>query len=276
MPVTWVDGVTPVNAVNMEILDTDIAARQVSSEKGAANGYAPLDAGSKVPLANLPPVSGVDYIGNWGAGTAYKRGDVVRYNGQDYLAVNDSTGVTPPAAYVAPNSTGYGTSLPASPFDGQEYVLVDSLTAPTYTWRFRFNSGSSSAYKWEFVGGTPVRLENGGGPSITSTTYVDLTTPVSITVARAGDYSFRFGGSIYNSATSGSVYLALYKNAAASDADSVSIQNVPTINNVFSLAKETSATIAAAGGIAKLQARVSGGTGVYAQCFLYVTPLRVS
>ena len=75
---------------------------QQESEKGAVNGYAPLDGTSKVPIANLPAMSGggVDYIGTWGAGTAYKKGDVVRHNGIDYLAVNDSTGQTPPPAVL--------------------------------------------------------------------------------------------------------------------------------------------------------------------------------
>src|SRR6516164_9624771 len=47
----------------------------------------------------------------------------------------------------------YGTTLPASPVDGQEAILVDSITNPTYQWRLRYNAGSTSAYKWEFVGG---------------------------------------------------------------------------------------------------------------------------
>ena len=48
----------------------------------------------------------------------------------------------------------YGTSLPASPLDGDEAILVDSTTAPTFTWRFRYNANSTSTYKWEFVGGS--------------------------------------------------------------------------------------------------------------------------
>ena len=89
---------------------------------------------------------GVDYIGTWGAGTAYKKGDVVRYNGNDYMAVNDSTGVTPPAAASIPlGGVSIGTSLPASPYDGQEYVLTDSLTAPTYPWRFRYTASITDA-----------------------------------------------------------------------------------------------------------------------------------
>jgi hypothetical protein len=35
-------------------LTAALAARELSANKGAANGYAPLDAGSKVPVANLP------------------------------------------------------------------------------------------------------------------------------------------------------------------------------------------------------------------------------
>jgi hypothetical protein len=41
---------------------------------------------------------GVDYIGDWAAPTVYKKGDVVRHAGVDYLAVNDSTGQVPPLA----------------------------------------------------------------------------------------------------------------------------------------------------------------------------------
>src|SRR5262249_55540522 len=51
---------------------------------------------------------------------------------------------------------GYGTALPATPVDGQEFILVDSLTNPAYQWRLRYNAGSSSSFKWEFVGGTPI------------------------------------------------------------------------------------------------------------------------
>jgi Carbohydrate-binding module family 5/12 len=194
MPVDWVDGVTWVNAANLEIMEADIAAKQVSADKGAANGYAPLDASSKVPLVNLPPVSGVDYIGTWGAGVAYKKGDVVTYQGKDYMAVNDSTGVTPPAAAnPIPAGASYGISLPSAPFDGQEAILVDSLTNPSYQWRLRYNAGSSSAYKWEFVGGAPLASEKTGiVMDMASTAWVGVAVP-SLTVPRAGEYTVRFG-----------------------------------------------------------------------------------
>jgi hypothetical protein len=50
---------------------------------------------------------------------------------------------------------GYGTTLPASPIDGQEHVLVDNTVGSfLYIWRFRYNAASTDPNKWEFVGGT--------------------------------------------------------------------------------------------------------------------------
>jgi hypothetical protein len=56
---------------------------------------------------------------------------------------------------ILPSQVSYGTSLPASPYDGQEAILVDNVAGPSYTWRFRYNAGSGNTYKWEFIGGNP-------------------------------------------------------------------------------------------------------------------------
>jgi hypothetical protein len=63
-------------------------------------------------------------------------------------------GVNGVAISTGSSAVGYGTALPASPSNGQEYILVDSVSNPSYQWRFRYNASSGSAYKWEFVGGT--------------------------------------------------------------------------------------------------------------------------
>lgn len=134
----------------------------------------------------------VDFIGTWASGTAYKGGDVVRYNNNDYIAVNPSTGQVPPAPSIPANLAGAPlvTSLPTDPFSGQEVVLVDSLTNPSYNWRFRYNAASTSAYKWEFVGGSSAYAAvetnevHGGGA-----TWKDLTTVgPQLTVPRSGEY----------------------------------------------------------------------------------------
>lgn len=52
--------------------------------------------------------------------------------------------------------TPLSTTLPGSPVDGQEVILVNSLTAATWFWRVRYTAGLSSAYKWVCVGGSPV------------------------------------------------------------------------------------------------------------------------
>jgi hypothetical protein len=178
-----------VAATNVQAAIAELAAeKQAISEKGSANGYAPLDATSKVPLVNLPPVSGVDYIGNWAAGTPYKRGDVVRYNGNDYMAVNDSTGSAPPApASPVVAGASYGTTFPVAPFDGQEHVLVDSLTNATWSWRFRYNASGTSGYKWEFVGGAAMSIiPPVGAPSGANGAWTPIGPTLNIT--HEGDY----------------------------------------------------------------------------------------
>jgi len=104
------------------------------------------------PLGGQP----VDYEGNWVADTQYAPGDVVVYNGVNYLAVNPSLGVTPPANLALPFM---GTSLPSTPFDGMIFTLVDSLTAPTYAWRFQYVAAKATN-KWVFIGGSPVIDQN--------------------------------------------------------------------------------------------------------------------
>jgi hypothetical protein len=49
-------------------LSTDLGAKQSTSEKGQANGYASLDGGGKVPVAQLPN-SIMEYQGLWNAAT---------------------------------------------------------------------------------------------------------------------------------------------------------------------------------------------------------------
>jgi Carbohydrate-binding module family 5/12 len=132
----------------------------------------------------------VDYAGAWAAGTSYNPGDVVNYNGVQYIAVNPSVGQTPPTVLPL---VSYATTLPASPVDQQEAILVDSLTAPTYRWRFRYNAGSASTYKWEYIGGTPATSYIEASESVPSTSYTELTTVgPSVTVPRAGEYDIEF------------------------------------------------------------------------------------
>jgi hypothetical protein len=87
---------------------------------------------------------------------------------------------------------GYATTFPANPVDGQETILVDSLTAPTFQWRLRYNAGATGANKWECVGATRAVAANGANEAIPwagGGVWVDTpTVGPSFVVPRAGRY----------------------------------------------------------------------------------------
>jgi len=136
--------------------------------------------------------AGADLVfnGDFPAGTPYTDGDIVVSNGIAYLCVRPTSAAPTPWPGGGSGAASYGTTLPANPFDGQEAVLVDSVTAPTYTWRFRYNAKSTSAYKWEYVGGSEslTRVDTQESTTVTGQ-WLDLATiGPRFVVQRAGDY----------------------------------------------------------------------------------------
>jgi hypothetical protein len=79
------------------------------------------------------------------------------------------------------------TSLPPDPVDGQEVIYVASA-ADGVLWHLKYNAGSASAYKWEFVGGGELASGPLGDITTASTGYVALTSGPSIVLPLAGDY----------------------------------------------------------------------------------------
>lgn len=141
-----------------------------------------------------PPSGGVEYLGPYNPSATYNDGDyVVGPDGVTYQCVkNGTTGITPAPWTPVPPVIPYGTTLPLAPTDGQEAILVDSVANPSYQWRFRYNAGSTSAYKWEFIGGAPATISFPGTvtPSGASA-WVKLSAPL-FTLPRAGDWHFAF------------------------------------------------------------------------------------
>lgn len=83
------------------------------------------------------------------------------------------------------------TSLPASPVNGQDcYFLADATNG--LVWHLKYRSASASAYKWEFVGGSPLTAEVLVGAVVPAaqTTYGDIAGSAgpALTVPLAGDY----------------------------------------------------------------------------------------
>jgi len=94
-----------------------------------------------------------------------------------------ATGWQPYAGAVSP-----ATTLPATtPADGQQAILVDSTSAPTYSWLLQY---SATAGKWLYLGGSPALAGvNTQQSQSSSGSYVDLATSgPTFTVPRAGSY----------------------------------------------------------------------------------------
>jgi hypothetical protein len=124
-------------------------------------------------------------------------GDYVQmYAYQDSgAALNIQGGATLSMARIPDVVTGgaitpSGTAFPSSPYDGQEYVLVDNVATPSYAWRFRYSASISDANKWVFVGGSSYASAVQGALSNTpvASTWYDITGGPTFTVPRAGIY----------------------------------------------------------------------------------------
>lgn len=188
-------------------------------------------------------------------------------------------------AAVVPPSLGsmiavqYATTLPASPADGQEAILVDSTTNPTYQWRFRYNAGSSNTDKWEFVGGASLQAEVVTAETTTSSTYAALATAgPSVTLPRAGVYDVEVGCD-YGSATDLDTAFMSYDigGTGAVDADATSMINSSTVatrrGSFFRQRRKSGLTAVAL--TAKYKS-VNSNTNTFANRLISVTPVRVS
>jgi len=191
-----------------------------------------------------------------------------------FIRIRRVSPYTPPGA----NPVTYGTTLPASPVDGQETILVDSTTNPSYYWRLRYNAGSTGP-KWEFIGGIP-----GAGnqitaqESITSGTFADLTTVgPSFTLPRAGDYLISWGAQIQASTagTIGRMGLS-FGGAAPAGSDVVYVFNNNTSQTEVGVSRSWRYLALAAGVVKAQYSGSAAGAAYFSNRWLNVTPIRIS
>jgi len=108
-------------------------------------------------------------------------------------------------------SLGYGTSLPSSPADGDEYYYSTS----GYVWHLRYTTGLN---KWQFVGGSALIATENNTSTLTSTTYVyDITTAdgpsITVPTGMTGTYKIEFGMDVSNTNAGKVNYMGLFTSA---------------------------------------------------------------
>jgi hypothetical protein len=178
----------------------------------------------------------------------------------------------PTTAALAP---AYGTTLPASPVDGQEAILVDSTTAPTYQWRFRYNAGNTTAYKWEFVGGSAQHGESTGGGTLTGGGVWSAFTGMTLTLPRAGVYLVQGGYRGTTPGTGTGAYHVGYAPNGAID-QSVGDWQVAASSDFAIAGPERSMTFTAVGSTVGLWYWATYAATVGFPLWLSVRPQRVS
>jgi hypothetical protein len=89
------------------------------------------------------------------------------------------------------------SALPGAPVDGQEIYYVADATNGV-VWHLKYRAASSSAYKWEYLGGGPMvntrDVEEGTG---TTGAYQHLGPGPGVTPPLSGDYTVSWGGAAY-------------------------------------------------------------------------------
>jgi hypothetical protein len=169
--------------------------------------------------------------------------------------------------------------LPASPLDGQEATLVDSVTNPTYQWRFRWNAGSALRDKWECVGAATQLAFVDTSETTASTTYAALATagPVFV-VPRLGIYTVEIGMDL-SSVTAATRYFMSYDigGTGAVDADGVSGETgAASVNRFGGFIRLRSKDIPASTTLTAKYRTVSAATIGFENRWMRVTPIRVS
>lgn len=175
---------------------------------------------------------------------------------------------------------GAVTSLPTTPYDGQEiYYTADSTNG--VVWHLKYRAASGSSYKWEYVGGAPLFAEVTTNQSTTSTSYAALTTAgPAVTLPLAGDYMVAIGCRCHQNGNSRDALMSYDIGATgAVDADATtyysgaSVDGLPATVAANVMVERRKTGLTAVTLTAKY--KVSAGQGNFSSRWMKVVPVRV-
>ena len=190
-------------------------------------------------------------------------------------AVWIDTDETPPSFSIV--TENIFTSLPVAPVDGQVINYLADATNGV-VWRLRYRSISSSTYKWEFIGGEPLRADVTTMEQLTATasTWADLATVgPTITLPLAGDYDVSFGSQFTQGSTLTGMYYGVGIGAANPSGGDKYVYFYINATQIVTGYKELRLLAVPAGTI---KARYQGGaaSGIYfTNRFILAKPVRV-
>jgi len=178
-------------------------------------------------------------------------------------------------------SGGYGTTLPASPVDGQEYTFVDSTTTPTYQWLFRYNAGSSNADKWEFIGGAPYQISGAPNAILNTGTQVAATaaywfTGMSFTTPRAGVWIVEGTAELDPVAVVSTFAIGVFSDVTKDIDNSLRNMRPSAANEVHSIATSGRTASLATSKLIGIAATGSSAAHKVIRASILITPVRVS
>jgi hypothetical protein len=148
-------------------------------------------------------------------------------------------------------------------------------------WQLRYRAASSSAYKWEFVGGSALYNEVVAVEAKTGTTYTDLTTVgPQITLPLGGDYDVTIGAGMYATPLNTYPVMSYQVGAtAAVDNDEITVRaagvNVPIVNAARTRRKTGLATATALVAKYKVAGGTTSPTVTFQERFMSALPVRV-
>lgn len=174
---------------------------------------------------------------------------------------------------------------PASPTDGDIWIAT-AVDSNGTRWQFQYNAGSSSAYKWEFIGGAPMtaHYDYPGGVILGVSTFVTLT-GCQVTIPRNGDYTLQGSCTLETGATTGRIeFIGLFAqngNSMSTPAGTsyIGYSNIVSTTGGMDLpmAGHYPATGLVANDVIAIQGWCNGSTGnVGRMGRLTVTPVRIS
>lgn len=167
------------------------------------------------------------------------------------------------------------TALPSNPVDGQQIFFLASETNGV-VWALRYRAASTSAHKWEFVGGGALYARAAGEVTVESEAYGGGFGP-SITLPLAGDYEIGFTTVCEQTEGIGFNSIATIKLGVvlASDEEGVIYSSSAKTSQVTT-GRTMTRTELASGAVLEMQYRETGGSKAhFLRREMWCRPVRV-